>query len=728
MLIKHARNNGVIWFVNKRLVIIGPGFRINMINKYQVEIDEFKERFSKYKDKKIVLYGIGRYTVTLLEGVDDFCFIGLLDKDPGNIGKKICGIPVISTEEAERNGDIIIINTSETYWDLIFKRIKHLRIPVFYKDGRRAEKKKEEEGYNPYFNLSKKDYISAIDEADIVSFDFFDTLFMRSVCNPRDIFSILEIEFKNRWKCEKSYTEVRNIAKGNLQENYSFDELYTEITRIAGISKDFSDIIQKRELELEKIFLVPRKDVIDCLKYALSVRKKVYIISDMYLPISFYRQIMSENGIEIDDDSILISCELRYDKKSGTMWRYFSSLLKGKKAIHMGDDNSSDIDMPQKYGIKAKLIPSAWNMLETSSIKEIIPNITDLFSSIIMGSVMTVLFNSPFSLTHIKGRIEIADEYDMGYCVFGPVILTFLLWLLREGKADAVDRFIFMSRDGYLLQENFNLLCDSFGETHSNSYIGISRQLAMTASIETDEDLKSFLSMPYSGSVSEMFEDRLDIKGLEDEKCKEIDYYIEKYGKKIINRVEGIKKRYLKYIKCQKMDNKCGIVDLGFYGNNQRYLNKLLGTKMPGYYFNANLSSKNENTKYQPMKACFQKKEDRSAKNSQIMKRMIYLESFLTAPYGMVKDISTNGEFITASARENQRHFKNKEKINGGVKKLISDYVYKKDGTDVEINIGFIDKYYGVCFGGNIDYSDRIKSSFYNDNAMMNRIESSLFE
>lgn len=698
------------------------------MNKYQIEIDEFKEHFSKYKDKKIVLYGIGRYTVTLLEGVGDFCFIGLLDKDPGNIGKRICGIPVISTEEAERNGDIIIINTSETYWDIIFKRIEHLKIPVYYKDGRRAEKKKEEENYNPYFNLSKEDYMLAIDEADIVSFDFFDTLFMRSVCNPRDIFSVLEIEFKDRWKYEKSYIEVRNIAKGKLQKNYSFHELYTEITRIAGITDELSNLIQERELELEEIFLVPRKDVIECLKYALSVGKKVYIISDMYLPKSFYQQILIKNNVEIADERILVSCELGCDKESGTLWDYFSSLLERKKAIHLGDDKISDIDMPQKYGIKTKLIPSAWNMFEASSIKGIIPAITDLYSSIIMGSVMAVLFNSPFLFTHEKGIIEIAGEYEMGYCVFGPVILTFLLWLLREGKADAVDRFIFMSRDGYLLQKDFNLLCDSLEEMHDNSYIGISRQLAMTASIETDEDLKSFLSMPYSGSITEMFEDRLDIKGLEDEKGKDIGYYIEKYGKEIWDRVEGIKKKYLKYINDQKLDDRCGIVDLGFYGNNQRYLNKLLGTKMSGYYFSANLSSKNDNTKNQPMKACFQKEEDGLAENSQIMKRMIYLESFLTAPYGMVKDISTNGEFITAPNRENQRHFKDKEKINGGVKEFIADYEYKKNLVDIEINTEFIDKYYGVCFGGYIDFSSQIKSSFYNDNAMMNRIESSLFE
>ena len=45
-----------------------------MNDKYQIEIDEFSDRFAKYKDARIVLYGIGRYTATLLEGLKGFRF------------------------------------------------------------------------------------------------------------------------------------------------------------------------------------------------------------------------------------------------------------------------------------------------------------------------------------------------------------------------------------------------------------------------------------------------------------------------------------------------------------------------------------------------------------------------------------------------------------------------------------------------------------------------------
>ena len=39
----------------------------------------------------------------------------------------------------------------------------------------------------------------------------------------------------------------------------------------------------------------------------------------------------------------------------------------------------------------------------------------------------------------------------------------------------------------------------------------------------------------------------------------------------------------------------------------------------------------------------------------------------------------------------------------------------------------FIDVYYGYCFGGGMEFADEVKRGFYNDNGMMNRIESMVF-
>ena len=68
--------------------------------------------------------------------------------------------------------------------------------------------------------------------------------------------------------------------------------------------------------------------------------------------------------------------------------------------------------------------------------------------------------------------------------------------------------------------------------------------------------------------------------------------------------------------------------------DNQRYLNELTEQNMKGYYFNADLSPENSNSQKAVMKACFQSAEDSRGQESQIHEKMIFIESFLTAPYG----------------------------------------------------------------------------------------------
>ena len=103
-----------------------------------------------------------------------------MDKDPGNVGKVMFGVPVMDKETAEREADIVIINTAETYWDVIYSRIRDIRIPVYYLNGERAQEKEDNPAVNPFRDLSYSELLSEIEKAEIVSFDFFDTLFVLS--------------------------------------------------------------------------------------------------------------------------------------------------------------------------------------------------------------------------------------------------------------------------------------------------------------------------------------------------------------------------------------------------------------------------------------------------------------------------------------------------------------------------------------------------------------------
>lgn len=699
-----------------------------MNEKYQGEIDEFAERFKDFKNAKIVLYGIGRYTATLLEGIRGFNFVGLMDKDVSRVGERIFDLPIIDKAAAEKLADIIVINTAETYWDVIYERIQDVKIPVYYKNGKIAAKKKIKETANPFKELSLEQLCRQIEKSEILSFDFFDTLFQRSVCNPRDVFALLSMSSDIVARESGNYRELRSKAIEEIDANYSLDELYARIRALGNLTEEQIADMKEKEIAIEKHLLIPRDEMLHILKDALRQGKEVYIISDMYLPTTFYIDVLRQYQISIPEEHILLSNVLRRSKTDGTLWEYYTQKkVKGKIALHIGDDRRADVEKPQEYGIAAYRAPNMWDMLTGSSAGDLASHICGMYDTAVMGCILGRWFRNPYMLEGVDNTVRIKTPFDMGYCVFAPVIYTFLIWLLQTSQNDHIDKLVFMSRDGYFLKEDFDYLCELMGEKKNSCYLGISRQLAMAVSIETKQDLMKYAAMPYSGTTEELLEDRLGIDNIAISKDKTLEEYLEEYAPQIERNLSEMKKNYTHYIDTMQLDDKCAVVDLGFYGNNQRYLNRFLHSDMSGYYFNANLSEQNENAARQRMVVCFQSEDDFRGEESNILKKQIYLESFLTAPYGMVKAVDEEGNFICADKRRNQELFAAKEEINRGVKQFICDYVTRFQEFAIGYDIKFVDWYYGFCFSGAIKFDDEIKRSFYNDNAMMNRIESMLF-
>ena len=49
------------------------------MNHYQKEKVEFESNFIKFKNKRIVVYGIGRFTATLVPMLSDWNIVGLME-------------------------------------------------------------------------------------------------------------------------------------------------------------------------------------------------------------------------------------------------------------------------------------------------------------------------------------------------------------------------------------------------------------------------------------------------------------------------------------------------------------------------------------------------------------------------------------------------------------------------------------------------------------------------
>lgn len=718
-----------------------------MPGSYETEVRTFKTVFEPLKKKKIVLYGIGRYTATLIPEIPDYNIIGFMDRDPENIGKIIYGLPVMGREQVEKEADIIIINTVEAYWKTIFARIQDISVPVFFRNGKRAQIDKVQADELDYWDSSYDEMRKKAENYDVISFDVFDTLIMRSVYVPKDVWSIIEASIEKKWKKNINFRELRERANGLAKANSTLDEIYEILKEISDW--DENEISEAKDVELlaEDSLMVPRYNMVEFCRNLIEAGKEVYFISDMYLPVRWFSTALKKIGIVCDDRQIIISSDWKADKKSGSLWGlYQERIVKGRKALHIGDDETSDIFNASANGIETYRVMAGRDLLSVSSMRRVEPYICSQAASRTVGLIIQKLMNNPFSLNKRRGMIQIEEPETFGYCVFGPVIHTFLVWLIQQANKDGIQQLFFVSRDGYFLLEDYEYLIREVAQGKikcpKGQYLLTSRLVALEAGIQDESGLKEVMRFPFVGSFSDYMQGRFGIEtSIEDEHGNELIQlpgneekllqWIQRYKNQIMYRISERREQYLRYLDGCDIRGSAAVVDTWYYGHTQAYLNRLLDTKVAGYYFAANLSDSNECAVNNTMTPCFQKPEDPRAEMCRLFKKALITESFLTAPYGMIQEVYEDGSFRCGEERENQKRFEIKRKINSGVKRFISDFwkeLPTESITEILPDQEFIDALFGFWFDGGCELEKVIKDSFWSDNELVQKREFKIFD
>ena len=720
-------------------------------SKYEIEIETFRHIFSHMKNKRIVIYGMGRRSATLLPGITDFNIVGLLDRTESSLGKELCGVDVISIEHIEEKADIIIINSDPSNYDIIYKRIADIvKIPVYYADGRLACLSDKDTSYeqNKYWNSSYKELKDKVDKADIVSFDIFDTLIMRKIFSPEDVFRLLGEKVRAELNIDCGIDSIRSQAAAQCCPHATISEIYQQIKKTTNLTdKNIMDIMQL-EKDTDIDLCIARRDMVDLYEYCISAGKEVYLISDMYYTLSDIKRILDKCGVtQPDDEHIWISCEKKSDKISGSIWKHYSEVVceanKDASCLHIGDNKIGDVQNPAKYGIDSYYIMSAKDMLTNSSISELASYVNTVSDSICFGLVTSKLFNSPFALCSTSGKVSFDDSEVYGYCVYGPLLEKFLIWLYYNSRKDGIEKLLFFARDGYLLEKDYKIVSELLNDGYKQDwcYLPISRRLIYMATLENEEDFKRVVAFPYVGTFADYMKSRFEIE-VTDETAEYNDRqinavgdsqnivkWIQPYKDKIMEQAKIERENYLRYLKANgDMEAwlSYGTVDLGYYGTNQYYLQRLTGLKTKGYCFYACLSEDNVYINDISMYGCFQYGDDYTAEKSLARKKNMYIETFITAPHGMVRYVDNQGVKCETD-KKSQEYFYIKKKVNCGVVDFIVDYinVYKEmlainsenyvkvmqDRKESLEDILFYNMFNGMC-----DVSKDILEGFYFDN------------
>ena len=134
----------------------------------------------------------------------------------------------------------------------------------------------------------------------IISFDLYETLVNRLVSTPDCVFRILENRFYELYgKKIDNFTEKRIKAERELYTrrvyNINLEKIYANIESISEIDKC---ICRRLEEEIEYDLAYPNEKGLSLYKYFLALKKKIIIISDMYLSQELLLRILHKCGVD----------------------------------------------------------------------------------------------------------------------------------------------------------------------------------------------------------------------------------------------------------------------------------------------------------------------------------------------------------------------------------------------------------------------------------------------
>lgn len=413
---------------------------------------------------------------------------------------------------------------------------------------------------------------------DVISFDIFDTLVLRSVVEPHDVFDLVEEIYNKREQGDIHDFRINRVKaediarKSTTSEEITLDEIYVQKPLSVFDSKIRSKLMDiEKETEIKVCYTNP--DIKPLYDMAINEGKKVVITSDMYLPKDIIETILINCGYS-NYSSLFLSCEENMTKRTGNLFRKVISTLdvSPKQILHIGDNVKSDYIMPLKLGMHARKVNRSSNNLKNGN---------------------------KYLNTFIKRyNAYSSDDYykNFGYTAFGPLLYGYCLWLKKQFEENDLHKVYFFSRDGYIIKKAFDTI---YSNTDLQEYyLEVSRRSLRVPILWMNDSLENLLTMigdPITVSIKAIFDGvGLDISDYENllQKhgltttyvCKRKDILEDQKIISLYNELKSdilytSKKEYKelkKYLEQEKISGKFAIVDIGWTGGMQRSLHTTL--------------------------------------------------------------------------------------------------------------------------------------------------------
>lgn len=315
-------------------------------------------------------------------------------------------------------------------------------------------------------------------QVDVISFDFFDTLFVRPVVDAEDIFKIIGEQLDI-----PDFTERRRAAQKRAFEVMR-EQGKREITfqGIYACAPDLPDAAHKMEWAIEQDLTLPNPEMVALFREAIAQGKQVIITSDMYFQTPFFNELLQKHGLP--RVPLYISSDRNATKRdTGELFEILCHDLDiaPHTVLHVGDNLVADIERAKEKGLQP------FHYQES----RLPPRNKDLSPATSLARALIRVHQE-----HVKAE----TAHELGFVTGGPAAVGFLDWIIARAQADRVDHILFVSRDGYILHKLLEQRrANGATALPASSYL-LGSRVAFSLAAMSEKNFPSFMNFLVSGA------------------------------------------------------------------------------------------------------------------------------------------------------------------------------------------------------------------------------------
>lgn len=280
---------------------------------------------------------------------------------------------------------------------------------------------------------------------DVISFDVFDTLIFRPFSEPADVFYFLGERFGipdfKRIRMEQEFLARKECLKEKGHMEITLADIWTRLEQEVGVPKE-QGMEAERALERKFCYANPYMQEVFC---SLQKRgKQMILISDMYLPETFLRELLEGCGYT-GFEKLYVSCAYKKSKADGGLYQICKKDYPEKSCIHIGDNRLSDVKLAEQNGFFAYYYPNV--NLQGKPYRAC--DLSPVTGGAYRGIVNSHLYN---------GLHAYSMEYEYGFVYGGLFVLGYCHFIHDYCRKNKTDRLLFLSRDGDILKQAYDLM------------------------------------------------------------------------------------------------------------------------------------------------------------------------------------------------------------------------------------------------------------------------------